>query len=141
MNDKNRAVLYDYLLSHNLMSLATASSTGVPEVATVRYVMDGDFILINTLVHYRKYANVLVNPKVACVITDGESATLQLDADIIELHGSEAGGAKAKMLASDPSHASYFDDESTRFFQCLHLGRLRQRRVSRFLRHRLRPFG
>lgn len=98
------------------MSLATASPNGVPEVATVEYLLDGDDLLVNTFVYYRKYRNLIENQKVACVITTEHDRTLQLDAVAKELSDPEAARAKQKLLAFDPSFKDFFSDESTRFF-------------------------
>ncbi len=97
------------------MALATANLDGVPEVATVEYVLDGDRIIFNTLIKYRKYPNLLNNPRVACAITTAHEQTLQIDGTAIELNGQDAQHARELLLAADPDFAAFFS-EDTRFF-------------------------
>jgi len=99
------------------MTLATASKDGKPEAATVEYVIDGDDLLVNTYVHYRKFKNLTTNPFVACVVTMGDEKTLQLDGKIRLLEGSEAADAKQKMLTAEPDFKDFFNDKDTRFFK------------------------
>ena len=113
----NKSVIFDYLKKNKYMALATADKQGKPEVATVEYVIDGDDLLINTFVHYRKYQNLVDNPKVACVITTNHDMTLQFDGDIKQLEGEDARYAKQKMLEAEPDFANFFDDKDTRFFR------------------------
>ena len=49
--------MYDFIASNSLMTLATSDLEGKPEAATVEYVVDGDSLLINTFISYRKYKN------------------------------------------------------------------------------------
>jgi nitroimidazol reductase NimA-like FMN-containing flavoprotein (pyridoxamine 5'-phosphate oxidase superfamily) len=112
----SKDTIYAYLQENKYMALATANKQGKPEVATVEYVLDGDALLVNTFVHYRKYENITNNPQVACVITTGHDMTLQFEGTIRELEGSEASTARQKMLTAEPDFADYFNDEHTRFF-------------------------
>lgn len=112
----SKAAIYAYLQQHAHMALATADTTGKPEVATVEYVLDGEELLVNTFVHYKKYPNLTENPRVACVVTTGEDRTLQLEGNVQLLAGQEAERAKQCMLAADPAFANFFDDTRTRFF-------------------------
>jgi uncharacterized pyridoxamine 5'-phosphate oxidase family protein len=115
MNKKS--VIYNFLKQNKYMALATSSKQGKPEVATVEYVIDGDDLLINTYVYYRKYKNISNNPNVACVVTTNHDMTLQFDGNIKQLEGEEATYAKQKMLEVEPDFADYFSDEDTRFFR------------------------
>lgn len=114
---ENKTIIYDYLKQNKLMALATANKSSKPEVATVEYVLDGDDLLLNTFVYYRKYTNLTNNPQVACVVTTGEDKTLQFDADVIALDGSEADSVRQKMLEEEPNFADFFNDTDTRFFR------------------------
>ena len=115
MSDKT--IIYDYLKANQYMGLATSDKHGKPEVATVKYVLDGDSLLLNTFVHYRKYRNLVDNPVVACVVTTGHERTLQFEGTVEELKGSAAEDAKTKMLAVDPEFGKFFINEDTRFFR------------------------
>ena len=113
----SRTIIYDYLKQNKFMALATAGIDNKPEVATVEYVLDGETLLINTFMHYRKYTNLISNPQVACVVTTGEEITLQFDASIEQLEGAEAEVAKQRMLKVEPDFADFFNDVTTRFFR------------------------
>lgn len=112
-----KSVIYGYLKQNKYMSLATCSKQGSPEVATVEYVLDGDELIINTYVYYRKYQNLIDNPKVACVVTTDHEITLQFEGKVEQLEGDEASRAKQKMLEFDPSFAEFFSEKDSRFFK------------------------
>jgi len=112
-----KSVLYDYLKQNKYMTLATASPSGQPEAATVEYVLDGDELLLNTYTRYRKYPNLLDNPRVACVLTTNHNMTLQFEGTVQLLQDKDAEDAKQKMLAAEPDFADYFHDTDTRFFK------------------------
>jgi uncharacterized pyridoxamine 5'-phosphate oxidase family protein len=114
---KSKSLVYEFLNSHRLMTLATADNSGKPEAATVEYVMDGEDLLVNTYTYYRKFNNLINNPQVACVITHGEEYTLQFDAKVSVLDSIDADEAKAKMIAKEPGFADFFNDKDTRFFR------------------------
>jgi len=99
------------------MALATSDRDGKPEVATVEYVIDGDGLLINTYTYYRKYSNLITNPRIACVVTTGHDMTLQFDGIIKKLEGNDAQHAKQKMLEVEPEFTVFFNDKDTRFFR------------------------
>jgi len=99
------------------MSLATTSLDGKPEVATVEYLVDGDQLIINTFIYYRKYQNLVDNPQIACVITVDDEKTLQFDARAELLEGEAAAQARQKLMEFDPGFADFFDDDETRFFR------------------------
>ena len=111
------ALIYDFLMQNTLMSLATATTKGDPEVATVGYVLDDGDLLINTFEHYRKYPNLINNPQAACVITQNGNKTLQIQVVVKLLQSNDAADAKQKMLVVEPGMASFFDDPRTRFFR------------------------
>ena len=98
------------------MTLATASSESKPEAATVKPIIDGASLLVNTYVHYRKYKNLSENPQVSCVFTLDLNTTLQIDAVAEELRDEAALAAQEHMVKQEPDFANFFD-EDTRFFK------------------------
>ena len=98
------------------MTLATASTDGRPEAATVGYVVDGDSLLINTFEYYRKYQNLKANPRVACVITTGEDKTLQFECTAQEAQGADADIVRQKIFDAGASSEVFLQNKSTRFF-------------------------
>lgn len=61
-----------YLRGQPLMRFASASPTGLPDVATVAFSVDGDDILTAgfDIVKTVRYRNIKANPRVAVVIDD-----------------------------------------------------------------------
>lgn len=114
-NDKDQ--IYAYLKDNEYMALATSSSDGKPELATVGYVLDGDTLLINTYTRYRKYKNLTTNPQVACVVTTSHDMTLQIDGKAEKLEGREAEDVKQKMLEAQPDFIHFITDSDARFFR------------------------
>jgi general stress protein 26 len=110
-------ILIDYLKEHRFMVLATATNDGKPESATIGYVVYDDRLLFNTYTHYRKYPNLISNPRVSCVVTSSDNnATLQLDGLVSLLKDEELAKAKDFMTKDWPEETKYFADERTRFF-------------------------
>lgn len=96
-------------------TLATASSGGVPEAATIRFVADDDYtIYFNTSSTYRKYDNLTATPRVA-VVVDGAAGNLQLEGRARELDGDEDDAAVDRYVEKY-GHSPYLThDHSTRF--------------------------
>ena len=96
-------------------TLATASSAGVPEAATIRFVAGDEYnICFNTSTTYRKYENLRANPRVA-VVVDGAAGTLQLEGEARELTGTEEDAAVDRYVEKY-GHSPYLThDNSTRF--------------------------
>lgn len=112
-----KETVYAFLKKQNYMTLATADASGKPEAATVRHIVDGDSVLVNIFDHYRKYQNLLDNPRVACVMTVNHDTTLQFDGTAEILSGAAAEQAMATMLAEEPDFMNYFDKEHTKFLK------------------------
>lgn len=96
-------------------TLATASTDGVPEAATVRFVADEAYnVYINTATTYRKYENMTTNPRVA-VVVDGHDENLQLEGVATELTGDDAAFVRER-YTSKYGHSEYLThDDSTQF--------------------------
>lgn len=114
MTDKE--AIYKYLESHNMMVLCTSSLHGKPEGAVLEYSLDGDDLIINTYKAYRKYPNMIDNPQVSAVITDG-NITLQLDGTCMLEDGESRAKAMKTMLRDYPDYAPYYDNPETVFFR------------------------
>jgi uncharacterized pyridoxamine 5'-phosphate oxidase family protein len=111
----SKGKIYKFLRENDTLTLATVSEKGKPEAASMRYVVDGDNILLFvTNKSYRKYRNLLANPEVACVVT-AERLTLQFDAMTQEVSGPLAEDTKQKIIEVLPEQAQYMT-EDTRFF-------------------------
>lgn len=87
-------LLEELLYETEVCTLATASSDGDPQAATVRFVADDEYtIYINTATTYRKYDNLVENPRAAIVVTQ-LTHDLQLEGDVTELKGDQADRAR-----------------------------------------------
>lgn len=62
-----------YLTTCATARIATASTTGVPDVATVKFSLDGDSIIISgaDLVTTARFRNLMNNPRATLIIDDG----------------------------------------------------------------------
>lgn len=97
-------------------TLATASADGAPEAATVRFVTDEALNLcITTESTYRKYQNMMANPRVA-VVVDGDEANLQLEGTATEVHG-EAAAAIEQQYIDKYGKTQYLTNEWSVFFE------------------------
>jgi len=77
---------------HVVGVLATVAENGVSEAAPVEFAeTDSCEIIFDTSTNYRKYKNLLVNPKVAFVIggNEGENQAVQYEGVARELTGAE----------------------------------------------------
>ena len=74
--------------------LATSTKEGKPEAATIEYSHDRNYnIIFETFQAYRKYNNLINNPKASIVITEG-SNTVQMDGIVQKLEGKVLEEAK-----------------------------------------------
>ncbi len=60
----------NFLKTHELCRLATASKDGMPHVVPVIYALDGEYIVIAVDYGTKKLKNLKENPKVALVVDD-----------------------------------------------------------------------
>lgn len=75
ISDYNPAIR-DFLITHSIGILATASPDGVPHAATIYFVIDPDFsVYFLTKARTQKHTNLEHNPKAALAVYDAESQT------------------------------------------------------------------
>lgn len=77
----------DFLASHELARLATASKTGFPHVVPVIYAMDGQDIIIAIDYGTKKLKNLRENKHVALVVDESDShrgLMVEADSEILE---------------------------------------------------------
>ena len=103
------------LRTERTCTLATASADGVPEAATVRFVTDDDLnVHVTTESPYRKYDNMIENPRVA-VVVDGDD-NLQLEGTAREVFGDAADRIRTKYV-DKYGHSVYLDNDESVFFE------------------------
>jgi pyridoxine/pyridoxamine 5'-phosphate oxidase len=96
--------------------LATASTDGKPEAATVQFVADEHWrIYFNTFSTYRKYRNLAQNPRASIVVTV-VPYTVQLDGVVRELSGGDAERAREAQDKKRGRPSSFAQDPHTRYF-------------------------
>ena len=80
-NSVSKKIFFDFLKSHKEATLASVSSAGSPQAATVYYGIDSKFNLyVITGSLSRKFKNITKNPKVALVVTDVKKlVTIQIE--------------------------------------------------------------
>lgn len=96
---------YEFLASHELLVICTASKEGVPHAAPSFYAMDGNDILISLSDKSRTGSNLLTNPIAAVGAGDApdpgqtwsDAKGIQIVAKATALDGAEADAAKAKI--------------------------------------------
>jgi len=80
--------LWQWMDSHKLAVLATASREGVPEAALMGIALSPQFdVVFDTVRTSRKYPNLKANPRVAFVIGTTSEVTVQYEGEAEELSG------------------------------------------------------
>ena len=94
--------ILDFIKSHRLAVVSTASKDGKPEAAIVEFgELDDLTIIIDTLTTSRKYKNLQTNKNVAIVIGWDNDITVQIDATANELSGDDLSVAKEAYFAKN----------------------------------------
>ena len=113
----------EFLASHELLTLCTASKDGVPHAAPVFFALDGRNVVFTTSEHTHTGQNVMANPVagVACGDAPDPGQTWS-DAKGIQIHGRVVSleGAKADVAADLlRTRYSHLDDRimQSHFFQ------------------------
>jgi len=99
---------YEFLGSHELLVICTASKEGVPHAAPSFYALDGRDILITISDKSRTGSNLIANPVAAVGAGDApdpgqswsDAKGIQITAKATSLEGTDAEAAKAKIKAA-----------------------------------------
>ncbi len=99
---------YEFLGSHELLVICTASKEGVPHAAPSFYALDGRDILITLSEKSRTGSNLIANPIAAVGAGDApdpgqtwsDAKGIQITAKAITLEGADADAAKDKIKAA-----------------------------------------
>ena len=99
---------YEFLASHELLSLATASSDGVPHCAPSFFAIDGRNIVFTTSDQTTTGQNLLSNPVAAFGEGDApdegqtwdDAKGIQIVGKVVPLTGADADAAADKLIAS-----------------------------------------
>lgn len=111
MRDEKQLVL-DFMKSHKLAVLATASSSAIPEASAVGIsVMDNMEVLFGTFNTSRKWENLQKNARVSLVIGWEHGKTVQYEGVAEELMENEKDEALKIHFANVPSFAKYVSDK------------------------------
>lgn len=101
---------YEYLASHELLTIATASGAGVPHAAPVFYVSDGPVVMFSTSDGSQTGQNLAENPYASVAVADapdeGEGWShargLQIWGPVTRLTGEDAAAAEAAFRHAYP---------------------------------------
>jgi uncharacterized pyridoxamine 5'-phosphate oxidase family protein len=114
--DKAEAIASELLTEAEACTLATASSGGQPEAATVRFVCDEEYtIYVNTATTYRKYHNLIENPRVALVVTNYTN-DIQIEGEAREITGRDVEHAE-ELYIQKYGRSKYLTDPNSTFFE------------------------
>ena len=99
---------YDFLGSHELLVICTASKDGVPHAAPSFYAIDGRNIIFTTSDRTHTGRNVLSNPTASVAAGDApdpgqtwdDAKGIQIVGKVVELSGSAATAAASKLRAN-----------------------------------------
>ena len=98
---------FEYLNSHSLLFLATASSSGAVHVAPMFYATEGKSIFFSAPEGSVSAANLMSNPNAAIAVADppgdwGKARGLQIEGPVTELDGDAEAAAGALFQAKFP---------------------------------------
>jgi general stress protein 26 len=97
-----RASFLEVLKRYRFGVVATVSTTGAPQAATVGIAVGDELELVfDTLTTTRKHGNLAHEPRVAVVLGEGE-VTVQLEGVADEPHGAERARIQAIYYAAFP---------------------------------------
>ena len=114
---ESRAIFKKLLKESKLCVLATASKDGKPEAAVIEYAADeNDGIYFETFPDYRKYPNLINNPRASIVITK-EPNTIQMDGVVEEQKDKCTQDAKRHLIAKHGKGSGFYNDPNIRFFK------------------------
>lgn len=103
-----------FLASHELLTLATASSSGEPHAAPVFYATDGTTVYFSLNANSQSYKNIKENGRASVAVGDAPDAGedwkaakgIQITGDVTDIEGDEEREAGQKVAA----RYSYLDD-------------------------------
>lgn len=117
MKNKAKELFRKIVQDHKLCVLATASKDGKPEAATIEYANDETYnIYFETFPDYRKYPNLINNPRASIVITK-EPNTIQMDGTVKEQKGKDAQDAKRRLIVKHGKGSGFYKDTGIKFFK------------------------
>lgn len=110
-----REIIQIFLTSQMLCVVSTVNADGTPESALVAFSESSDLeITIGTFNDTRKFANILRNPHVACVIGTTDQ-TLQLEGIARIANDEEIDHCRIQHTQKNPASAKYVHDPKQRF--------------------------
>jgi CRP-like cAMP-binding protein len=152
--------VHDYLESHSLLTIATASKGGIPNATPAFYANDGVTIYFSVAPGATTAKNVAQNPIAAVAITDppeswGEARGVQIKGAVTQLDGADRDRAislfsdryaflgdavsSSTFFRIDPHEVRYIDNTATADDQTQSLGVAWKRQVAHRVFRALRP--
>ncbi len=117
--DKNGFV-YEFLTRHTLAVLATTNLANQPQSAVLEFSeLKSLELVFDTYSHFRKYRNLIANPKVALTIGWDKYETLQYEGIAVELVEPELAEYRAIHLQKFPDAIDYEKYLGMKYFKIL----------------------
>ena len=104
----------EFLAAHELLTLATASSSGEPHACSIFYISDGTTVFFSVAPNSQSHKNLKENPRASIAVGDapdeGQDASaargIQITGNVVDIDGDEERDTGAKVAA----RYSYLDD-------------------------------
>lgn len=117
MSDSEKIIL-DFIKKHALAVISTVNHLGNPESAVLEFSeTDKLEIIFDTFSTYRKYKNILNNPRVAFVIGWDNDISVQYEGIATELEGEELKKFKNIHITKLPKAKKFVDMDIVRYFK------------------------
>lgn len=115
--DEQKAKIIDFVKGIEIGVISTVTDKGQPQGAVVEFALTDDLeIVFNTFTTYRKYANLLSNPKISFTIGWDHDVTVQYEGVARELSGEDEKKYK-EIFAHKIRNAAKWDAyPETRYF-------------------------
>lgn len=115
--DEQKKKIYDFIRGLKIGVISTVTPTGAPQGAVVEFAeTEGLEIIFNTFATYRKYENILRDPRVSFTIGWDHDVTVQYEGVARELSGDELTACKAIFAHKIRDAAKWDKFPETRYF-------------------------
>ena len=104
--------ILDYLISHRILTMATASSDGIPDATALEYASDGFVVYVSVRPKSRKVANIEANPQVFYEIHEDMEITME---NVQNLKALQCSATPAVLTTDDEEFQEAFDVMEKKF--------------------------
>ena len=104
--DDLKVNVLEYLKSHRILTMATASSDGLPDATALEYANDGFIVYVSVRPKSRKVANIEENPEVFFEIHEDMEITLE---NVQDLKAIQCSATPEILTSDDEGFSEAFD--------------------------------